>query len=89
MFFATLSLMLSYGFGAWINEEVIYAKKNAPEVTINRQRWDMGALGYGGQRTVKLTKFLRLWHWVENIDTVNIDKNQWSLVQKEGDIKFP
>ena len=89
MFFGTIFLMFSYGFGAWVDEEIIYEKKENPSVTINQQLWDIGAFGYGGQRTVKLTPFLRIWNWVEQIDMSEIEKENWTLVQLEGDIKFP
>lgn len=68
---------------------MIYENKLNPEVTINRQLWDVGAFGYGGQRTVKLSKVLGLWNLVKEIDTAKIDEDDWTLVQKEGDIKFP
>ena len=89
MFFGTIFLMFSYGFGAWIDEEIIYEKKENPEVTINQQLLDIGAFGYGGQRIVKLTPFLGLWNWVEQVDTAKIDKGNWTLLQKDGDVKFP
>ena len=89
MLFATFFLMFSYGFGAWVDEEIIYEKKDNPDVTINQQLWDIGAFGYGGQRTVKLTPVGGLWQWVENIDTADIDTSRWSRVLKEGDLKFP
>ncbi len=87
--FWTFALMFSYGFGAWTNEEIIYENKSNPEITVNKQVWDIGAFGYGGQRTVKLTPFLGLWNLVEGIDTAKIDKNGWTLVKREGDIKSP
>ena len=88
-FFSTVFLMFSYGFGAWVDEEVIYENKNHPEVTINQQLWDMGALGYGGQRTVQLTPFMGLWNLVQEVDTTRIEQSEWTLIQKEGDIKIP
>jgi len=89
MLFATFFLMFSYGFGAWVDEEIMYEKNDHPEVTINQQLWDIGAFGYGGKRTVKLTPFLGAWQWVENIDITNIDTTSWSHVQKDDDEKFP
>ena len=87
--FWTFFLMFSYGFGAWIDEEVIYEYKSNPEITVNKQIWDIGTFGYGGQRTVKLTPFLGLWNLIEEVDTVEIERNNWILVQREGDIKVP
>ena len=63
--------------------------KENPNVTINQQLWDIGAFGYGGQRTVKLTPILGIWNWAEEIDTTEIEKDNWTLVEREGDIKFP
>ena len=89
MLFITIPLIFSFGFGAWVDEAIIYESKENPNVIINQQIWDVGALGYRGQRTVKLTPILGLWNWVENIDTTEINKEKWILVRKEGDIKFP
>jgi hypothetical protein len=72
-----------------VNEEIIYENNKNPEVTIKQQLWDIGAFGYGGQRTVKLTPFLEYWNSVEQVNTANIGRENWTLVQKEGDIKFP
>ena len=89
MFFGTVTLMFSYGFGAWVNFEIIYENKDNPKTTINKQLWDIGAFGYGGQRTVKLTPLLGIWNLVKEVDTAEIEKENWILVQKQGDIKFP
>ena len=89
MFFGTIFLMFSYGFGAWVDEQIIYENKENPNVTINQQLWDIGAFGYRGQRTVKLTPILGIWNWAEQIDTAEIETDNWTLVQREGDIKFP
>jgi hypothetical protein len=89
MLFGSFFLMFSYGFGAWVDEKIIYRKKDDPDVTINQQLWDIGAFGYGGQRTVKVTPFFELWNLIEEVDTTNIDTEKWVSVQKEGDIKLP
>lgn len=89
IFFLTLFLMFSYGFGAWVDEQIIYENKANPNVTIKKQLWDIGAFGYGGQRTVKLTPILEIWNWVEEIDTTEIQKDNWILVEREENIKFP
>ncbi len=86
---ASIYLMFIFGFGAWINEEMMYENKDNPGVKINRQLWDNGALGYGRKRTVKLTPFFIFWNLVEQVDTEDIDKENWILVKKEGNIKFP
>ena len=80
---------ISYGFGAWVNQEIIYGKKENPNETINRQLWDIGAFGYGGQRTVKLSPFLKFWNWAEPVDASKIDKKKWILIQKNGKAIFP
>lgn len=89
MFIGTIFIMFSFGFGAWVDWELVYENKENPTVTIKEQIWDIGALGYGGRRTVKLTPILGLWNWVEQIDTATLDKAKWTLVQKEGEIKSP
>ena len=88
-YLSTIFLMFSFGFGAWVNEETIYENKDNPKQTINYQLWDIGAFGYGGQRTVKLTPFLGLWVVATKIDTTTIEKDKWTLVKRKGDIKFP
>ena len=88
-FFGTIFLMFSFGFGAWVNQEIVYENKTNPQETINEQIWDIGAFGYGGQRTVKLSPTLGLWNIVTEIDTTEIEKDNWTLVQREEDIKFP
>jgi len=89
IYFATIFLILLNGFGTWVNAQIIYENKETPNVTINQQLMDVGALGYGGQRTVKLTPFLEVWNWTQEIDTAEIKKENWILVQREGVIKFP
>ena len=89
MLFWTYFLMFSYGFGAWIDEEIIYENKHDPKITVNKQIWDIGAFGYGGQRTVKLIPLLGFWNLVEKVDTAKIEKKEWILVRKEGNIRLP
>lgn len=89
IFFGTIFLIFSFGFGTWVNESIIYESNENSKVTINQQLYDIGAFGYNGQRTVKITPFLGLWSYVEKIDTSNINKGSWTLVLKAGDIKFP
>ena len=89
IYFGAYFLMFLYGFGAWVNEEIIYENNDNPKITINQQLLDVGAFGYGGERTVKLIPFLGFFVIVEKVDTAKIDKIKWKLIQKEGDIKFP
>jgi hypothetical protein len=88
-FFASVLLMFSYGFGAWLDYEIIYENKENPEEVISHQIWDKGALGYGGQRFVRLIPFLGLWNTVTETDTATVDKMEWHLVKREGDINIP
>jgi len=89
VFFGMFFLMFSFGFGAWVNENIIYQNKENTKITINKQIWDVGAFGYGGQRTVKLTPFLGPWIYIEHIDTSKMDKTKWTLVQQQGEVKTP
>ena len=82
-FFFLLSVMFSVGFGAWTNETILYRNKNDKNITVNQQRFDIGALGYGSRRIVKLAPFLKWFQTVEQIDTAKIDKTQWTLVNEQ------
>ena len=86
--FLTFLLMFSVGFSTWVNREIIYENIDNPKQTINQQEYDMGALGYGGTRTVKLTPFLGIWNITNPIDTATIDRYEWKLVQKNIDDRF-
>lgn len=87
--FSSILLIFSYGFGAWINYEIVYEHKENPNRTINEQILDIGAFGYGGKRIVELKPFLKYWNEVQTIDTTKIETKNWVRVEKEGDIKFP
>lgn len=87
--FFSIFLIFSYGFGAWINQDVVYKHKSNPNTTINEQIYDIGAFGYGGQRIVELKPFLKYWNKVQLIDTTKIKVENWVRIEKEGDIKFP
>lgn len=87
--FVMVILMWVYAYGGWVNEEIIYESKLNPNVTINRQLRDEGGFGYGVPRTVKLTPVLYLWNWVEEVDTTEMNRRDWVLVQREGDLKCP
>lgn len=84
-----IGMMFSIGFGAWINESILYQKTTDQTITINEQIFDVGALGYGGKRIVKLEPFMRYWNTITLVDTSSIDKSKWSVTNNEGDIKFP
>ncbi|OKL39767.1 hypothetical protein [Pontibacter flavimaris] len=88
-FFLSVLLMFSYGFGAWVNYEIVYESKENPREVISHQLWDNGAFGYGSQRTVKLTPFLGLWNIAVETDTATVNKMEWHFLKREGDIKIP
>ena len=81
--------MFTIGFGAWTNETILYRNNADKNITINQQIFDVGALGYGGRRTVKLKPLFVFFQTVENIDITKIDKAKWTYVNEEGDIHFP
>lgn len=87
--FYSLFLTFRFGFGTWINYNIAYENKSNPTQTINEQIYDVGAFGYGGKRTVKLTPFFKYWNKVKHVDTLSIDHKKWKRVDKESDIKFP
>jgi hypothetical protein len=82
------SLIFKIGFGAWTTEMTLYKHKTENDL-IKEQLFDIGALGYGGHRIVKIKPILKFWILPEPIDTSKIDKNKWVLVNEQGDIKFP
>ena len=79
----SIYLMFVFAFGVWVNTEILYENNENRNQTINQQLRDIGAFGYSGQRTVKLTPILGLWNITTEIDTANIDKTKWVLVQKK------
>lgn len=87
-FVIMVSLIFRIGFGAWTTVTTIYRHKTEDKV-IKEQLFDVGALGYGGQRTVEIKPFLYFWILPTAIDTLTINKNEWEYVNEQGDIKFP
>ena len=81
--------MVLFGFGTWVNFNIAYENKANPKIKIVDQRYDVGALGIKGMRTVKLTPFLGIFNRVEWIDTTALNKSEWVLINKEGDVHFP
>ena len=80
--------MFSIGFGAWITLTTLYEHKTDNR-EIKVQLYDIGALGYRGKRIVEIKPFLNIWILPTPIDTSTINKEEWTLVNKQGDIKFP
>lgn len=73
----------------WVNLSIQYENKSNREETINEQLWDVGALGYGGNRFVKVKPMFGIFEKVNEIDTSQINKDEWTLVNREGDLKMP
>ena len=78
-----------FQFGSWVDAEIIYRNKSNPDQYISEQYLDNGALGYNGNRIVKQTPFLGHWIHIVQIDTAEIDKDEWMRVREAGEIKFP
>lgn len=87
-FVIMVSLIFKIGFGAWTTVTTIYRHKTEDKV-IKEQLFDVGALGYGGQRIVEIKPILKYWVLPTTIDTLKINKNEWKFVNEQGDIKFP
>lgn len=82
-FFLLVSIMFSVGFGSWTTETILYKKHRDKVVTIDKQRLDVGALGYGGYRTVQLTPFFKYFQLVKEVDTAKVDKRNWDYVNED------
>ncbi len=87
-FAARLFLIFWFGFGAWTTTTSIY-KHKTKNTQIKEQLYDIGAFGYGGKRIAKISPVLKYWVRATPIDTSTINKEDWILVNKQGDIKFP
>lgn len=87
--FATqVFLLFSFGFGTWITETTIY-KHKFENRQIKEQLYDIGAFGYCGRRIVEIKPFFKYWIRPTPIDTLTFKKNEWKLVNEQGDIKMP
>lgn len=87
-FFVMVSLIFRIGFGAWTTVTTIYRHKTENK-EIKEQQFDVGALGYGGRRIVEIKPILNFWILPTKIDTAKMNKNEWILVNEQGDIKIP
>lgn len=87
-FFVMVSLIFHIGFGTWMTITTIYRHKTESK-EIKDQLFDVGALGYGGQRIVEIKPTLKFWILPTKIDTAKMNKNEWILVNEQGDIKIP
>lgn len=83
-FYILTGIILFLEVGFWENEWILYQNKANPDITINQQALDLGQLGIGGVRTVKLKPFLGLWLIVTKVDTSSINKSEWNSVNRFG-----
>ncbi len=87
-FFILVFIFLTSYFGEWKTVTIIYQNKNE-NIEISEQWYDVGAFGYGGKRIVKTESILKFWKLTTNIDTSTINKEEWKLVNLQGEIKMP
>lgn len=83
------NIILPLNFSQWVNFTIMYRNKSDKNKSINVQILDYGAFGYGGYRTVLITRVSPLFNHISEVDTLAIDKNIWIYVNESGDIKFP
>ena len=91
VFVVMFSLLMQVSFGGWTNEKILYRNIKDKNISINQQIWDVGALGYDrdSKRIVELKPIFNYFYQVKNIDTIKLDKNEWTFVNEEGDIRYP
>ncbi len=82
-FFIIVGTMFAIAFGAWMDTTTLYESRENHHVTIKEQRFDEGALGYGGIRIVKLKPFMKYWNIVTEVDTTTLNKKEWILLNKD------
>jgi hypothetical protein len=82
-FYMIMGLMFRIGFGAWIDQETLYQNRSDQSISVKRQIFDAGALGYGGTRIVKLKPFLYYWNIVTEVDVADLDQKEWVLVAQD------
>ncbi|MBL3655160.1 hypothetical protein [Fulvivirga sediminis] len=76
-----------FGLAPWKSQKIIYRHRLDQQHRIEFQMQDVGALGYN-RRIVEIKPFL-FFHLTEEIDTSNIDKNEWLQVDEEiNEIEF-
>jgi|SRR5688572_7530765 len=81
--------LFTIGFGVWTTFNIAYEHKTNPKRQIREQRYDVGALGYGGSRIVEVKPFAGLFWNVSLVDTTKVDTSKWKRVDKEEGVKFP
>jgi hypothetical protein len=87
--YITIALLSIFFENHWVDFSILYENKNDKNQTINEQLLDVGALGYGGKRFVNVNPVLGLFQKVTEIDTNQINRDEWIYVDREGDIKMP
>ncbi|MFN4122737.1 MAG: hypothetical protein ACK4GL_05455 [Flavobacteriales bacterium] len=87
-FYMMVVLIFQLSFGSWIKVNTIYRHKSQTK-EIQEQWFDIGALGYGGQRIVVIKPFLKYWIIPSNVDTTKLNKKEWEMVNEPGAIIFP
>jgi len=75
--FLVVFLLFAYGFGAWIDKEVLFKNKENANITIKKQVLDNGAFGCDRHRIVKLEPYYMFWNKVTIVDTNMIDYSKW------------
>jgi uncharacterized membrane protein len=74
--------ILTLGFGAWTDQRVKFTNKENKGIRIVEQMYDIGAFGYGGQRTVKTIPLTPWFNYIMLVDTAELDRSDWIFVQK-------
>ena len=82
-FFIIVGTLFAIALGAWIDTATLYENRKNHHITIKEQRFDKGALGYGGIRIVKLKPFMKHWNIITEIDTATLNKSKWILLNKD------
>ena len=74
--------------GVWTNELILFRNKSDNKISINKQIYDLGALGHDREsiRIVKVKPFVIYFNQVTKIDTAKLDKKQWLTVNESGNI---
>lgn len=85
----TLSFFAMFFEDHWVDFTILYENKEDKTHTINEQKHDVGALGYGEDRVVELKPVFGIFQYVMKCDTTKINRNEWKLVNKAGEVKFP
>ena len=69
--------LFTIGFGAWTDLNTKYQRIDNDKIVIKEQQYDLGALGYGGNRVVISSPLTEYFEVNRLIDTTKIDKKEW------------